>query len=265
MSTYRLLAAVGSSFAAGPNIEPHADPSVGRSAKNYPHQLAELLGSQLVDLTVVGATTANIIDVPQQMFDGSTRPPQLDGLPAEADLVTITAGGNDLQFLGAMLYTAWTHQDPAGQMTELLRPMLPDGIPAPTEVSVELATSGLVSIVGHVRDRAKAARVVLVDYLTILDPVVSGVATTFTSEEVARFLEIQTALASCFVDAAGRTGADLVQASALSVDHALGSDAPWVQSFHLDFMESGASFHPNAEGMAAVAAEIQRMVSSERS
>ena len=83
-----------------------------RSQKNYAHQLAERLGARLVDLTVSGATTTNIIDTPQQTAAGGMYPPQVDGVPADADVVTITAGGNDLQFAGAMLYAAWLRLEP---------------------------------------------------------------------------------------------------------------------------------------------------------
>jgi lysophospholipase L1-like esterase len=115
--SYQLIAALGSSFAAGPGIEPIADPTAVRSERNYAHQLAERLGARLVDLTVSGATTANILDTPQQMVSGHVYPPQIDGVPADADVVTITAGGNDLQFAGAMLYAASLRLEPQSPMT----------------------------------------------------------------------------------------------------------------------------------------------------
>ena len=93
----RLVAALGSSFAAGPGIEPVADTGAMRSGANNAHLLATTLGADLTDLTVSGATTANILDEPQLSRTGVRYPPQVSGLPAEADLVTVTAGGNDLQ------------------------------------------------------------------------------------------------------------------------------------------------------------------------
>jgi hypothetical protein len=95
MPTYQLIAAVGSSFAAGPGIEPIVEVAAMRSGKNYAHLLAGRLGARLVDLAVSGATTANIVDTPQQMAGGQAFPPQIDGVPADADIVTIMAGGND--------------------------------------------------------------------------------------------------------------------------------------------------------------------------
>ena len=74
-------AALGSSFAAGPGIPPIANADAGRSARNYPHLLAQRLGARLTDLTVSGATTATILDEPQLTFTGASFPPQSGSLP----------------------------------------------------------------------------------------------------------------------------------------------------------------------------------------
>ena len=66
--TVRHLAALGSSFAAGPGIEPFADKRAWRSSPNYAHLLADRLGCDLTDLTVSGATTATILERPQRML-----------------------------------------------------------------------------------------------------------------------------------------------------------------------------------------------------
>lgn len=51
MSSFRLIAALGSSFAAGPGIEPIEDAQAMRSSNNYAHQLARRLNAQLNLLT----------------------------------------------------------------------------------------------------------------------------------------------------------------------------------------------------------------------
>ena len=75
MSTpsYRHVASLGDSFAAGAGIQPMADRGARRSARNYPHLLAERLGARLTDLTVSGATTGTIIDIPQGGLAGGSR------------------------------------------------------------------------------------------------------------------------------------------------------------------------------------------------
>ncbi|RFA08119.1 hypothetical protein B7R54_01975 [Subtercola boreus] len=259
VNTYRLIAALGSSFAAGPGIEPIEEAAAMRSSRNYAHQLTTLLGAELVDLTVSGATTANVLDTPQQFSEQLVFPPQADGVPADADVVTITAGGNDLQFAGAMLYTAWLSADPSSPLVPMLGAMFSGGIPFPTEEAVEQATAGLVRVIEKVHTRAPDARILLVDYLTVLDDE-SVTATPFTAGELAQFLVIQNAIGRVFETAADRTVAELVRASALSVDHALGSAEPWVQPFHQDMMTTAGSFHPNEAGMTAIALELQRVL-----
>jgi lysophospholipase L1-like esterase len=255
----RLIAALGSSFAAGPGIEPVADVVAMRSARNYAHLFADRVGADLVDLTVSGASTANVVDTPQQTMTGQTLPPQIDGVPADADIVTITAGGNDLQFAGAMLYTAWRRHDPESPLAQNLAQMFPEDIPLPTDEDVQRATDGLIRVVEAARVKAPSARIVLVDYLTVLDTA-SAPATPFTAEELGSFLIIQEAIARVFQDAASSTGADLILASALSVDHALGSADPWIQPFHEELARTGGSFHPNEAGMAAIAEELERRI-----
>jgi lysophospholipase L1-like esterase len=259
MSSFQRIAALGSSFAAGPGIEPIVDPAAGRSGRNYASQLAERLEADLVDLTVSGATTANILDTPQQVVTGEAYPPQIEGLPADVDVVTVTAGGNDLSFLGAMLYFAWQRLVPDSPTIEMMKSTMPGGVPVPTEGSVEQATSGLVRVVEAARAQAPGARVVLVDYLTILDETSRG-AGLFSEDQLDQLLVIQSAVARAFAVAAARTGAELVRASALSAGHALGSAEPWVQPFYRDPARTGASFHPNDAGMTAIAAELERVL-----
>jgi lysophospholipase L1-like esterase len=272
MPMYQLIAAVGSSFAAGPGIEPVVEATAMRSGKNYAHLLAGRLGARLVDLTVSGATTANIVDTPQQMAGGPAFPPQIDGVPADADIVTITAGGNDLQFAGSLLYAASMRLEPQAPMATMLKPMFPGGIPLPADHTVEQATEGLVRVVEKARAKAPAARILLVDYLTVLDED-SGPATPFSDEELSQLLLLQAATARVFKDAARRARPELILASSLSSGHALGSPKPWVQpfypfteqagaSFQQAMMHTGASFHPNEAGMAAIAAELERVLTS---
>ena len=73
--------ALGSSMAAGPGIRPRAGGSpwrAGRSARNYPHLVAERLNLDLIDVTYSGATTPHVLTerqhgVPPQIaaLDGS--------------------------------------------------------------------------------------------------------------------------------------------------------------------------------------------------
>ncbi|MFE2752911.1 GDSL-type esterase/lipase family protein [Actinosynnema sp. NPDC059335] len=257
MTSRMTYAALGSSFAAGPGIAPLVDTNAARSGRNYPSLLAAALGADLVDLTVSGATVATILDEPQVTLTGVEFPPQVDGVPATADLVTVTAGGNDLRFAGSLLTTAWTRVEPDGPMADVLTATYGPTIPEPTPADVDRTAAGLARVVDEVRRRAPRARVVLVDYLTVIGPHTEPAPDIpFTPEEITALRAVQEALEAACALAADRSGADLVAVSRASRTHALGAPEPWLQPFTRNLARTAASFHPNAAGMAAVAAEV---------
>lgn len=83
MTTVQHLVALGSSFAAGPGIDPVADVQAMRSSNNYAHQLTRRLDWQLTGLSVSGATSANVVDTPQQSQVGPGQFPPPAGGAAE--------------------------------------------------------------------------------------------------------------------------------------------------------------------------------------
>lgn len=259
MTRCRHIAALGSSFASGPGIKPIENLAAMRSSRNYAHLLADRIGADLVDLSVSGATTSTILNEPQLTMTGEQYPPQIEGLPTNADLVTVTAGGNDLGFSGSMLYAAWSRFEPDGAIATMMAPENAGGIPVATDARVDAMAQGLSRIVTEIRTRAASARVILVDYLTVLDGrAEQGEDWPFSAEETESFLRIQDGIVRGFEIAAERSGAELVRASELSIDHAVGSAEPWVFGFRPELGIEGASFHPNAAGMAAIADELVR-------
>jgi lysophospholipase L1-like esterase len=253
-SPIRLAAALGSSFAAGPGLDPIIDTDAMRSGANYAHRLAQAIGADLIDLTVSGATTANIFDTPQQTMTGIEYPPQILGVPADADLVTITAGGNDLQFIGSMLFAAWRKADPNGWITQYLAETFSEGIPEIHANEVSTVAEGLIRIVSAVRQQASSARIILVDYLTVVTKrTPTGNGEPFTAEELSALLRVQQSLVEAYRIAAAGSDAELLAVSAMSNEHEIGSTQPWVFGFQSDLTATMASFHPNLDGMQAVA------------
>lgn len=237
------------------------DSAAMRSTRNYAHLLAEHLDARLVDLSVSGATTDNIVRTEQISPTGTRFGPQIDKLPAEADVVTVTAGGNDLQYIGFMLAAAWRQHAPASPIAKLVAGMVSDPVPDPTIADIERTADGLVVVVDEVRERAPRARIVLVDYLTAVgDRTVAGHDVPFPAADLAKARRIQAAVRDAHLVAADRSGAELFSASSFSEAHALGDAAPWVFGFFTDLNRIGASFHPNAEGMAAVAEGLRELL-----
>jgi lysophospholipase L1-like esterase len=85
--------ALGDSYSAASGVlppDPTAAPQCARSTSNYPHRIAQRTGAALVDVTCGGADTSDFFE---SQYPGVA--PQLDALSKQADLVTMTIGGND--------------------------------------------------------------------------------------------------------------------------------------------------------------------------
>lgn len=248
-----LMVALGSSYAAGPGLEPVADAAAMRSARNYPHLVADVLGARLIDSTVSGATTDTILRTAQRQ-NRRWFPPQITAVHVDTDLVTLTAGGNDLSYIRAVIGAAYVGllgqvrpTRPVARVVRRLRPLR-----LPSEEQMVAATTGLARIVEEVRHRAPQARVVLVDYLPVFDP--GTVPAPFEASDVAHFRAVAATLSAAFAEASRRTGADLVPASAYGQGHGIGSADPWVSGQHR--RSPATSFHPTIEGMRVVADRV---------
>ncbi|SDL98886.1 GDSL-like Lipase/Acylhydrolase family protein [Corynebacterium mycetoides] len=101
-SDIRVYVALGDSYAAmGSATGEKADPSFcAQSKDNYPNELAGMLGRsvEFVDATCQGSTTANIEGPRVVPEEDVSIEPQINQLRSDADLVTVSMGGNDIGF-----------------------------------------------------------------------------------------------------------------------------------------------------------------------
>jgi hypothetical protein len=135
----------------------------GRSARNYPHLVASALRLDLVDVTYSGATTAHVLR--DRQFGA---PPQVESLDGSETLVTVTIGGNDVGYVP--LLTAACLPWPA-QWVPLLGcriRQLRDR--SARDRALHDVSDALRDVGDTVRGRAPQARVLFVDYLTLLPP-----------------------------------------------------------------------------------------------
>jgi lysophospholipase L1-like esterase len=236
--------ALGSSMAAGPGIRPQvrgAPFGSARSARNYAHLTAEQLNLDLVDVTFSGATTAHVLSERQR-----GAPPQIDALDGSEELVTVTIGGNDVGYVPVLM--AATLPRPARLLPAI--GALFDR--AARDRALNGVGDSLRSIGTAIRARAPRARVVFVDYLTLMPP--DGVAAPPLSAADADLgRHIAARLEEATAAAAQATGCELVRAGQASRDHHPWSAEPWTVGAGWPLPWRPAPFHPNAAGMRAVA------------
>jgi lysophospholipase L1-like esterase len=249
-----ICVALGSSFAAGPGIDPIIDAGCGRSGANYAHLVAARLGYDLVDVTCGGATIDDVLSRPQALMTGGTVPPQLEALVPDADLVTITIGGNDIEYaltLARASYRAAPEAAPAEAEAFFGTP----ADPAAQDAALGALPSRYAALVGAIRNRAPRARVVLVDYLTVLPPDGGCPALPMSAADRRFCGELGRRLEKATAEAARLSGADLLTASVASREHTVCSVEPWVTGWEFGDLAAGGvgPYHPNGAGMRAVA------------
>ena len=245
------IASLGSSFAAGPSITPIEDEAAGRSSQNYAHQLAKKLNADLTDLSVSGATLLNVLCEKQITEGGSVFQPQLSLLHGNTEIVTITCGGNDIDYIGSLIdQTVKSYVDPK-------HPLVFAASRKPVPLPQSALVTRLEAVLDEVHRKAPKARVYLVQYLSIIGTHTRPIRDISLSlEHVEHFDYIAQLLAEDYVEAArSRTAwVEVVPVAMESREHGIGSPQPWVRGFSMDMLEHGpAPYHPNLAGHTAVA------------
>jgi lysophospholipase L1-like esterase len=236
--------ALGSSMAAGPGIKPSAPGAPfgsGRSARNYAHLVAEQLSLDLVDVTFSGATTANILNERQR-----GAPPQIEALDGSEEFVTITIGGNDVGYVPLLMGAA---------LPTLLRklPSIRELLDRDArEKALDGVGDALRAVGTAVRRRSPGARVMFVDYLTLL-PAPGVAAAPLSSEDADLGRFVAERLEEATATAAQAAGCELVRAGQASREHHPWSADPWTVGAGWPLPWRPAPFHPNAAGMRAAA------------
>jgi lysophospholipase L1-like esterase len=250
--------ALGSSMAAGPGITPRAPGSpraAMRSARNYPHLLAADLSLDLVDVSYSGATTANVLTHAQH-----GTPPQVEALDGTEALITVTVGGNDIAYVPGLFVATLPGIVRAlpvvgGRMREALDPA------AREEALLQVADS-LREVGTTLRKRSPQARVLFVEYLTLLPPPGEpGPPLKPAHADLARHLASR--LVEITAEAAAETGCEVVPVADASRDHHAWSDDPWTTGATLPLPGRPLPYHPTASGMRAVATMLRDHLAQE--
>lgn len=242
--------ALGSSFAAGIGLGMRAPDSpfaCQRSVNGYPQQLARMMGLTLADMTCSGATIKHVLQG-GQLFLG----PQINTVGPNTELVTLTAGGNDVNYVGDLLAMRHLHRNAfVGFIINQLRLGS-----RPLEVRpFSQLQSDMVATLQEISHRAPRARVIIVTYPTILPSAGTCVQVGIGEKEAALMRDVETRLTKVTRQAAKAAGVILVDMASLSVGHDACSPVPWVNGAS---PEHGAAFHPTLAGAEATAHQIAR-------
>lgn len=261
-----LYVAMGSSFAAGPGVTVSADSPATRctrSQDNYAHQLARLRQLDLVDVSCGGATTAHLLGPWQEL------PPQLDALTPDTALVTITIGGNDVSYVGYLFVESCKGAEDRPDLAKALavckamagrQPSGP-APSAPTEAAWTKLAADMERIAVEVRRRAPNARLIFVDYVTLLPSGAPCAQVPLTVQAMATAQATAARLARLTAAVAKRSGADVLRASALSQGHDACAAQPWSNGFVArPGVDPFAPYHPNLAGMTGIATALDRLL-----
>ncbi|KAI9635171.1 SGNH hydrolase-type esterase domain-containing protein [Dioszegia hungarica] len=256
------LISLGSSFAAGPGLQPIVNKPANRSSVNYPSLLSSLLSAdEHIDLSYSGATLLNILNTPQD-----AAPPQIEAITAAKNdgrcIVTITAGGNDLGYVGGLmldsLWGSWLGWPLAYLASRRIKSEV---------IGEEELVNRFKEVVRAVRTKIPKAEVILVGYLTLVgEDIQPGVNVPLTAEQVATGRMKAEILRRAYKRAAEEEGCEFVDVAEESKEHGVGSAEPWVSGHTWSMLWGGeVGWHPNKKGMEAVAWMVHRHIQSRES
>lgn len=253
--------ALGDSYTAGPLIPDQTGQPLGclRSNQNYPRLVAQALALSLTDVSCSGADTADM--TASQGVTPGPNPPQFDALTADTDIVTLGIGGNDIGF--SSLVTDCVALLPIS--APVCQPdYVRDGI---DEISIRIAATApkVAAVIQGIRARSPIARIYVVGYPAILPESGGGCwpSLPLSNGDLpwlrAKNKELNTMLATQAV----ANGARYVDAYTPGIGHdaCQGSGTRWVEGIIPQALQA-APVHPNARGMAGVAAVVAARITA---
>jgi lysophospholipase L1-like esterase len=229
-----IYVSLGSSLASGFGIATQST-SCGRSDKSYGPLVAAKYGLQLIDVSCGAAAVPNVLDTAQ-----GANPPQIGAVPADAKLITIGLGGNDIGYNG----TALGCGDPASVCA------------APPNLAADSAAlpGKLDAMLAAVKAKAPDATIVVVTYPREF-PKKNCPALSLADEELALLQQMGATVEKALVAAAKKADVRIADPYVRRGDHT--ACAPeskrWTAGKEVT---DGFAYHPTALGHVEMAALI---------
>ena len=248
--------ALGDSYAAGPLVPLQTGTPTGcrRSDRNYPSIVAETIGAAAFrDVSCSSATTEHLGG--EQSVPLGVNPPQLDALDAGTGLVTLTIGGNDIGF-GEIIGDC-AQRSPLQPTGAACRDFYTaDGDELVRRI--DATAPKIAAALDAVADRSPDARVLLVGYPAILPDTGPGCfpLVPFSAGDVAYLRDVEKRLNAMLEDRAAGAGVEYVDTYGPTIGHDVCQlpGTKWIEGFVPT--APAAPVHPNALGMAAMAAAV---------
>lgn len=249
--------ALGDSYTAGPGIPNQTADSgaCGRSDHNYPHLVATALAVTRFSDVSCGSATTDHMAGQQPLPGGLTNGPQLDALAPDVGLVTLGIAGNDIGF-GEIILTCAAHSLLLPVAAPCRHHYTRDG----DELGRRIAETApkVAAVLTAIRERAPAARVLVVGYPVILPAAGPGCwpLMPVAVGDVAWLRTVQARLNAMLAEQAAAAGATFVDTYSPSVGHDVCRlpGEKWVEGILPTAPASPV--HPNALGMANSAQQV---------
>lgn len=239
-------AAIGSSYAAGFGIRPQ-EPGAGacgRSLVDYPHLVAASLHLKLDDLSCGGAVIADVLRRSQ-----GANPPQIEAVTPRTRLVTMTIGGNDVDYVGTAIACGQPHSTCTATANT-----------AQINAAFQALPNALTRLVQAVRTKAPSATIVLVTYPRLVPPTACP-ALHYTPAATRLVGSMGARLERVFVTVAKTDHVRLADPYVLGATHgpcASGTNK-WVAGL---VASNGFEYHPTAAGHREMAHLVERALGS---
>jgi lysophospholipase L1-like esterase len=237
---------IGSSYAAGYGIQPQ-EPGAGacgRSLLDYPHLVAAKLHLQLDDVSCGGAVIPDALRKSQ-----GANPPQIDAVTSQTRLVTMTIGGNDVDYIGTAIACGQPHSTCTATAN-----------PTQIDAAFQALPNSLTKLIQAVRTKAPAAILVLVTYPRLVPP--TACPALHYSPAATRFVgSMGTRLEQVFVRVAKTDHVRLADPYVLGATHGpCATDAnQWVAGL---VASNGFEYHPTVAGHQEMAQLVEQALGS---
>ncbi|UDY23264.1 SGNH/GDSL hydrolase family protein [Nocardioides sp. Kera G14] len=233
--------ALGDSYTGAPKLGTTLTRACRRTDQNYPHLVAADMGLTLVDVSCGGA---KVRDLSHRQKAGV--PAQVDAVRSDADLVTVSVGGNDVGIVKVV-------------SSCVAAPAACDGAVAAVHGGVRQMRGRLTRVLRRIGRVAPHARLVVIGYPEILPA--NGRCLGADRARVKKAAKALRLIATAQRQAAWNAGATFLDARSFTRGHGLCTTAPWIAR---RTTATSKRYHPEAPEQRAIATALDGIVSTLR-